>query len=67
MDKQIERIETIQEYNISLVTCGGCGAVQLIDTTTDSVECYACDFVGDQCDYPDLFYKGMTIQESVRI
>ena len=60
--RQIELIEKIQEMNINLVTCGHCGVVQLIDTTSELVECYDCGGEGEQCDYPDLFHNGMTIK-----
>lgn len=59
--KQIELIEAIQANGINLVTCGNCGIVQLIETNLEEVKCYSCGMAGDQCDYPDLFHRGMTL------
>lgn len=63
--KQIELIEAIQDNGINLVTCGNCGAVQLIETNIEEVNCYYCGMSGEQCDYPDFFHHGMTLTTEV--
>ena len=58
---QIDLIEAIQEQGINLVNCGSCGAIQLIKTDSEEVECYYCGLIGEQSDYPDFFHRGMTL------
>jgi hypothetical protein len=51
------------DAGVNIVTCGHCGDVLLADAEAEEIECPHCDSVMDVCDYPDLFYTGMEIQE----
>jgi len=53
--------------NFSLVTCGGCGCALVHESDADFLECPNCSFLGDTCDFPDLFidkYEFDELQES---
>jgi len=63
---QIAIAEAIADkMGYDLTTCGNCGTVQFIDNGLDST-CYQCGFVGEPCDFPSLFFDGMTIVREVK-
>ena len=43
--------------NVNIVTCGMCGDVMLHDPDDVELTCPYCDFVGEPCDFPDLFLE----------
>lgn len=55
--------------NINLVTCGHCGSTLLHEINLEDIKCPFCDFEGEPCDFPDLFYtdfeKSAVYQESI--
>lgn len=66
LDKQVELQRQLQMCGYNVVTCGSCGTVNLHETRpikpdqdTD-IECWACGMISDPCDFPDMFYEGMT-------
>ena len=59
-------LEIIDKLGYNLTTCGSCGAVNIIDVSEEEHECYLCQYEGECCDFPDLFYDGMTITREVR-
>ena len=44
------------EMGYSVCTCGDCGCTILINIKDEETTCYGCGFVGEACDFPDLFY-----------
>lgn len=56
---QTQMTEEIQKLEYNVVTCGDCGDVLIIRTDDDyEIECNHCGFVGESCDYPDLYHNG---------
>ena len=53
----------LDKTGLDLVTCGNCGTIQTIYSGHESQECYSCGFTADSCDFPSLFFDGMTIMK----
>ena len=58
MRTQLNILEDIQGKGHNVVTCGQCGAVLLHDIKQEEIKCPMCKFIGEPCDFPDLFYPG---------
>lgn len=63
--KDLEIIQSDRYYRIltttqlNICTCGDCGCIIIVDTVADDLEniqCPFCHFVGEYCDFPDLYY-----------
>jgi hypothetical protein len=62
--QQLDLMEEIrQKAGINIVTCGHCGTVVMHKQETETIKCYDCEFESDPCDFPDLFYTGMELNE----
>ncbi|MFW6311705.1 MAG: hypothetical protein ACOC1K_05665 [Nanoarchaeota archaeon] len=48
--------DIIEKLNYNIVTCGNCGSINIVDLKKAWYNCYACGYVSDPCDFPDLFY-----------
>lgn len=57
MKNQYDILQEIQHCGYNVVTCGNCGDVVLIELKEGDVQCPHCDYVGGQCDYPDLYHE----------
>ena len=58
--------DVIRRMGYDLASCGDCGTLQFIDIAVEDNECYQCGFKGESCDYPSLFFDGMTITREVK-
>jgi len=56
--KQIELQERIQASGINIVTCGNCGTILIHELKDELINCACCNEILDQCDCPDLWYRG---------
>ena len=64
--QQIHNADYIMEQTgLDLVTCGDCGVVQTLHVGHENPECYSCGFTAGVCDFPSLFFEGMTIRRDV--
>jgi hypothetical protein len=55
---QIALQDRIAEIGVNVVTCGGCGDVMFCNTDDEEIKCI-CGFIGDPCDFPDFWYRGL--------
>lgn len=46
----------LQSLGYNVVNCGDCGGAFLHRTPTEELQCPHCTFIGEPCDFPDLFY-----------
>jgi hypothetical protein len=57
LNRQLNWSEHIlTELRLVICTCGQCGCTIIVDPDEEEVECYACGFTSEHCDFPDLFY-----------
>lgn len=63
MRNQYDILCDIQKAGYNVVTCGECGDVFLHDSDQEELVCPYCEFTGDVCDFPDLFYEGWKMQK----
>lgn len=61
MEEQIKLQEEMQSNGINLVTCGSCGDVLLHRIVEGDITCPHCGLESDPCNFPDLFYSGLTV------
>ena len=54
--KQMLLLRDIQKIGYNVVTCGRCGQAIIHKTGKSNLVCHECEFVGDICDFPDIFY-----------
>lgn len=59
-EKQLNQYDLSQEIvknaEINIVSCGNCGDVLLHRIDNVDIECPNCKYIGEPCDFPDLFY-----------
>ena len=61
MKSQYQLQEIIQDKTgIEVTNCGNCGQIVLYETTEGEITCPHCDYIGDPCDFPDLYYPDAT-------
>ena len=48
----------VEDSEVVITTCGNCGYIVLVDLTGDleDTHCPHCEFYGEFCDFPDLYY-----------
>ena len=61
IEKKIEEqkelfFEMVQKSGINIVTCGSCGEVVLHRVNDTEIQCPACGFKSEPCDFPDFYY-----------
>ena len=55
----------LDQTGLDIVTCGGCGDVNIVNVAQEIQECYSCGYVDDSSSVPSLFFEGMTISRDV--
>lgn len=59
-EMQVDLIEKMQKHDINLQTCPDCGKPALYDLRLENPVCPHCGAEGEHCDFPDMFWQGMS-------
>ena len=55
----------LDQTGLDIVTCGECGDVNIVDVAKELQECFSCGYTAESCDFPSLFFDGMTVTREV--
>lgn len=55
-DSNKDVLQQMQAIGFNVTTCGSCGDIKLLSPKSDreNIECDYCDFVEEECYFPDL-------------